>query len=442
MSTEAPGIISVTELNRMARLALERSLPSCWVAGELSNLSRASSGHWYFTLKDPQASVRCAMFRGRNQFVDWSPREGEQVEIRAQATLYEARGDYQLIVDAMRHAGQGRLFEAFLRLKAKLEAEGLFASERKRPLPAFPLRIGIITSPQGAALHDVLTTLKLRWPVAHVTLYPTQVQGGNAAGQIAAAIGLASASASCDVLLLVRGGGSLEDLQAFNEEVVARAIAACSLPLVSGVGHETDFSIADFTADLRAPTPTGAAQLATPDQAELRQHLLHWAERLTQGYVQRLNQHAQMLDGLFRRLRHPADQVAQQRMQLRHLGQRLSYALRSHSATQQRRSTALSSRLSSARPQFDPLRQRVHHLITRCRIALGNGLHTQQEKLSALQGDLHHLNPTAVLARGYSIVRDRQGNILRKADDLSLGQDVAVDLAQGGFNAVVSGIRE
>ncbi len=442
MSTDAPGIISVTELNRRARLALEKSMPSCWVAGELSNLSRAGSGHWYFTLKDNQASVRCAMFRGRNQFVDWSPREGEQVEIRAQATLYEARGEYQLIVDAMRHAGQGRLFEAFLRLKEKLEAEGLFAPERKRPLPSFPLRIGIVTSPQGAALHDVLTTLKQRWPVAQVILYPTLVQGDNAAEQIAKAILQADTDTSCDVLLLVRGGGSLEDLWAFNEEVVARAIAACKLPLVSGVGHETDFSIADFTADLRAPTPTGAAQLATPDQVELRQHLLHLAGRMTHSHVQRINQQAQMLDGLFRRLRHPAEQVAQQCMQLRNLEQRLGYALSSNCASGQRRTTSLANRLHNVRPQAKPARGQVNNLITRCHVSLGNSLHSRREKLRSLQGDLHHLNPTAVLERGYSIVRDHQGTIIRRANDLCHGQELAVDLAQGGFTAKVSGIRE
>lgn len=438
----SPSIISVTELNRLARMALEKSLPSCWVAGELSNLTRASSGHWYFTLKDSQASVRCAMFRARNQFVDWNPREGEQVEIRAQPTLYEARGEYQLVVDAMRHAGQGRLFEAFLRLKERLDKEGLFAPERKRALPAMPRHIGVITSPQGAALHDVLTTLNKRWPLARITLYPTQVQGANAAGQVANAIRLADEQATCDLLLLVRGGGSLEDLWAFNEEVVARAIAACNLPLVSGVGHETDFSIADFVADLRAPTPTGAAQLATPDQVELRQHIQQLAGRLTKTYTHAINQHAQRLDGLFRRLRHPADRLAKQRQMLLQLGQRLAYVFRSHCAGLGMHSNALAHRLASARPQCGPRREHVTQLMTRARSSLTTGLLHRQARLDSLRGNLHHLNPAAVLERGYSIVRDQTGKVIRQAVELAPGQEVTVDLARGGFGANVTDIRD
>jgi exodeoxyribonuclease VII large subunit len=282
MNGESP-ILSVSDLNRMARLTLERGIPQVWVTGELSNLTRAASGHWYFTLKDSQAAVRCAMFRNRNLFMDWVPENGLRVELRAQPTLYEPRGEFQLSVEVMRRAGLGALYEAFARLKERLEREGLFDAARKRPLPPYPSQIGLITSPQAAALRDVLTTLRRRWPLARVLLYPTPVQGEGAAEAIAAALATAGARGECQVLLLVRGGGSIEDLWAFNEEVVARAIAACPIPVVSGIGHETDFTIADFVADRRAPTPTGAAQLATPDAGELAQHLHHLARQSHPG---------------------------------------------------------------------------------------------------------------------------------------------------------------
>ncbi|MGQ9686462.1 MAG: exodeoxyribonuclease VII large subunit, partial [Thiobacillaceae bacterium] len=305
-----PPILSVSELNRMARLMLERGIPLVWVTGEISNLTRATSGHWYFTLKDSQAAVRCAMFRNRNQFMDWVPENGMRVELRAQPTLYEPRGEFQLSVEVMRRAGLGALYEAYARLKERLQREGLFDEARKRPLPAYPRRIGIVTSPKAAALRDVLTTLARRWPLTRVIIYPTPVQGEGAAEAIAAALRTAGERAECDVLLLVRGGGSIEDLWSFNAEVVARAIAASPIPVVCGVGHETDFTIADFVADRRAPTPTGAAQLATPDAEELRQHLRHLARRLTLDQRRRLHTLAQRLDGLAQRLRHPAEQLA------------------------------------------------------------------------------------------------------------------------------------
>jgi len=259
-------VLSVSELNRMARRALESQLPLLWVEGEVSNFTRAASGHWYFAIKDASAQVRCVMFRGRNQFADFTPANGDHVEVRALPSLYEARGEFQLGVEQIRRAGAGRLYEAYLRLKAKLEAEGLFDPAKKRPLPRFPRRVGIVTSPQAAALHDVLTALARRMPGLPVVIYPTPVQGASAGAQIAAAIRAAGARAECDVLLVCRGGGSLEDLWAFNDEMVARAIAASPLPVVSGVGHETDFTLADFAADLRArrppPPPNSPARCA------------------------------------------------------------------------------------------------------------------------------------------------------------------------------------
>src|SRR5574340_462515 len=269
----AAPVISVSELNRSARQILEQRLPLLWVAGEISNFTQAASGHWYFSLKDDKAQVRCAMFRMKSQYLDWLPENGMQVEVRAQPTLYEPRGEYQLAVENMRRAGLGALYEAFEKLKGRLEKEGLFAAARKKALPAFPRRIGIITSPAAAALRDVLTTLRRRMPNIPVLIYPVPVQGEGAAQKIAAAIQLAGQRRECDVLILCRGGGSIEDLWAFNEEVVARAIAACEIPVICGVGHETDFTIADFAADRRAPTPTAAAELATPHRADLLQRL-------------------------------------------------------------------------------------------------------------------------------------------------------------------------
>lgn len=437
-----PAVISVAELNRLARLAVEREFPVLWVAGELSNFTQAASGHWYFTLKDEQASVRCAMFRNRNQFVDWRPANGMHVEVRAQPTLYEPRGEFQLSVEAMRRAGLGALYEAFARLKERLEREGLFDPGRKRPLPPYPRAIGIVTSPQAAALRDVLTTLARRWPAARVILYPTPVQGEGAAPQIAAAIGRAGQRAECEVLLLVRGGGSLEDLWAFNEEVVARAIAACPIPVVAGVGHETDFSIADFVADARAPTPTGAAQLATPDAAELAQHLAHLKRRLDMDLRRRLATLAQRLDGLAQRLRHPAERLAQQRRHLAQLARRLALAQSARLAVLRQALRHGQTRLRAALPRPERHRQQLDHLAQRLSRATALLLAQRRARLAALAAHLQHLNPQAVLARGYSIVRRADGLIVRASHELSIGSAVEITLAQGLANASITGLSD
>ena len=269
-SLAAPApILTISLLNRLARERLESAFPLCWVAGEVSNLTIASSGHAYFSLKDSSAQVRCVMFRNRAQLLGWRLENGQHIEARVLVTLYEARGDFQLNVETARKAGVGNLYEQFVRLKEKLEREGLFAEERKRPLPAFPRRLGVVTSLQAAALRDVLSTLKRRAPHLEIVLYPTLVQGEEAPAQIVAALETASRRSECDVLILCRGGGSLEDLWAFNDETVARAIRACRVPVVAGIGHETDFTIADFAADRRAATPTAAAELAAPERAAL-----------------------------------------------------------------------------------------------------------------------------------------------------------------------------
>ncbi|MFN9775781.1 MAG: exodeoxyribonuclease VII large subunit, partial [Burkholderiales bacterium] len=320
----ARDILTVGQLNRAVAGLLERSFPLLWVSGEISNLTRAASGHWYFSLKDAQASVRAVMFRGRNQHVAFSPANGDRVEVRAQVALYEARGDFQLNVEQMREAGAGDLYQQFLRLKARLEAEGLFDEDRKRPIPASPARIGVVTSPQAAALRDVLTTLARRAPQVPVVLYPASVQGPQAPGELVRALAAAAARAEVDVLLLVRGGGAIEDLWAFNDEGLARAIAASPIPVISGVGHETVFTIADFVADLRAPTPTGAATRAVPDRAELLATLARERHRLVQAWRRQAEQREQRLDTATRLLRPPSLQVAQRVARVEQLARRLA----------------------------------------------------------------------------------------------------------------------
>src|SRR4051812_8897786 len=301
-SEKSSRVINVSELNRLAKELIERNLPLMWVAGEISNFTRATSGHCYFSLKDAQAQVRCVMFRHKAQLHDWKPENGMQIEVRATPSFYEARGEFQLNIEAMRRAGLGSLYAAFEQLKAKLAAEGLFAEEAKQILPRFPRAIGIVTSTQAAALRDVLTTLKRRMPSIPVFIYPAPVQGEGAAAKLAQAIATADARAECDVLIMCRGGGSIEDLWAFNEEVVARAIHACTLPVISAVGHETDFTIADFVADVRAPTPTAAAQLACPNCVDLREGAAHLYHRLKRVMERALERRMQHVDGLARRL--------------------------------------------------------------------------------------------------------------------------------------------
>jgi exodeoxyribonuclease VII large subunit len=391
-------VLSVTELNRMARDVLERSFPLFWISGEISNMTRAASGHWYFSLKDSSAQVRCVMFRGRNSYLDWQPREGDKVEARAVVTLYEARGDFQLTVEFLQRAGLGALFEAYERLKQKLEAEGLFDPARKHPIPEHPRRIGIVTSPDAAALHDVLTTLRRRMPSIPVVIYPTPVQGKEAGAKIAAAIDTAGARNECDVLIICRGGGSIEDLWQFNEEIVARAIAACPIPTISGVGHETDFTIADFAADRRAPTPTAAAEMVAPDSAVLLRQLQQVQQQMARQMGYLLQRRMQQLDYLAKRLLSPAQQIRNQGGHLNQLSLRLNTAMRSR-------------------------------------------LQRQQQALLRLEQNLHHLNPTGVLSRGYALVLDAEGRVVRASSQLQIGEQVSLTLAEGAADATISQIK-
>lgn len=388
-------VMTVTELNRLARSVLEQSFPLFWVSGEISNFTRAASGHWYFSLKDSGAQVRCVMFKGRNSYIDFMPREGDKVEARCNVTLYEARGDFQLTVEFIQRAGLGALFEAFEKLKNKLAQEGLFDPSNKKPIPQHPKQIGIVTSADAAALRDVLTTLKRRMPNIPVVIYPTPVQGKGAAELIAKAIHTANQRAECDVLIICRGGGSIEDLWQFNEEIVAHAIAQSRIPTISGVGHETDFTIADFVADVRAATPTAAAELAVPARDTLLNSLKQLHLHLSRSIQFNLQQRAQALDYLARRLISPLDKIAQQHLQL----------------------TQIQNRLTNLMQQ-----QLVY----------------KQQQLLRLSQSLQHLNPRAVLTRGYALVQDMQGNIINSSTQLKDGDAVKLTLGSGTADAAIT----
>jgi exodeoxyribonuclease VII large subunit len=439
MGWNAP--ISVSELNLLARQLIEQNIALLWVGGEVSNLTHAASGHCYFSLKDDRAQVRCVMFRHRMQQLDWAPVNGMQVEVRACPTLYEMRGEFQLAVDFMRRAGLGPLYEAFARLKTRLEKEGLFALERKKPLPAFPRRIGVVTSTAAAALHDVLTTLRRRMPALPVILYPAPVQGEGAAQKIAVAIGEASARHECDVLVLCRGGGSIEDLWAFNEERVARAISTCAIPVVCGVGHETDFTIADFVADARAPTPTAAAELASPNRGELvaRLHALH--DRIAAALVRGLEQRMQQVDYLGRRLAHPGERIRAQEQHLAHLHTRMERALSHALVRSGLRLTTLRHRLTAGAPDL-PGEQRLQRRIAqRLTTAMEQSLQRWNAGLLGLDAHLNALSPQQVLQRGYSIVSRLDGCIVRDGSQLALGDDVTMTFARGNARATINDTR-
>ncbi len=436
LATPAP-VIPVSLLNRMARERLESAFPLCWVAGEISNLTYAASGHVYFTLKDAQAQVRCVMYRNRAQLLGWRLANGQRIEARVLVTLYEARGDFQLNVENARQAGTGNLYEEFLRRKARLDAEGLFAPEHKRDLPAFPRRIGLITSPQAAALRDVLTTLRRRAPQVGVVLYPTPVQGTGAAREIVAALRMAGERKECDLLILCRGGGSLEDLWEFNDEALARAIRACPLPVISGVGHETDFTLADFAADCRAPTPTAAAELAAPARDTLLDTLAAQRRQLQRQWQTALQHRQQALDLLALRLVHPAEQIARQRRQLDHLAHRLGGALAQTCARRRQALGALGQRLTVARPQTERAARRLDALAHRLDAAGRQTLDERRANLARFAAALAHLNPQAVLERGYSLVTDEHGVIVRDSRTLEPNARIAVCFRHGRAEATV-----
>jgi len=477
-------VYTPSRLNKEARLMLERGFAALWVEGEISNLSRPSSGHWYFSLKDAAAQLRCVMFRQKNMLIPFAPKDGMHVQIRGRVSLYEARGDYQFLVDHMEEAGEGALRRRFELLKAKLAAEGLFESERKRPRPTLPRRIGVITSPTGAAVRDVLNVLRRRFCSIPVLIYPVPVQGAAAAAQIAAAIRLASRRAECDVLILARGGGSLEDLWAFNEESVARAMYECSIPIVSGIGHEVDYTIADFVADLRAPTPSGAAELVAPDCNEWTRRFAHNGRRLVAALRRGIERQDERMTWLQRRLAqvHPGVELRQRAQRLDDLEQRLTRAVR-HTVLAHRsalaediarlRQASPLLRLTNARARLQTaevhlknvMRHGMHdrHVILRDQLArlrhaaptlrlaqararvtahesslprlLRKRIETLRSRCDVAGGRLNAVSPLATLQRGYAIVTNANGNVVTDSSTLAAGDLVTARLAQGSLRA-------
>jgi exodeoxyribonuclease VII large subunit len=427
--------ITVSLLNRAVAGLLARSFQLVRVRGEIANFTRASSGHWYFTLKDDRAQVRCAMFRGRNVLAGFAPREGDEVEVLAQVGLYEARGEYQLTVEALRRSGLGQLYERFLQLKTRLQAEGLF--DVKRPLPGFPRAIGVVTSLQAAALRDVLAALARRSPHATVIVYPTPVQGEGAGDRIAAVLQTVSRRAEVDVVLLVRGGGSIEDLWSFNEETVARAIRACAVPVVVGVGHESDVTIADFAADVRAPTPTAAAEMAVPDRLSLLQAVDDRSAQLRRIMRARLQQVQQRLDYSQRALASPRAPLQALAERVHALTLRTGHALSGRIVGLRRRSDDLAARGRRMAPKTEV----AQHLTQRRRAALSAAgrhlLRGYEGRLRTLAARLEALDPHAVLARGYALAADANGRVVTDAAQLAAGDLLGLRFARGRASARV-----
>lgn len=440
-------VYTVSHLNREVRALLDRGFALLWIEGELSNFSRPSSGHWYFSLKDRDSQVRCAMFRMRNQFIGFAPAEGMQVLVRARVTLYEPRGDYQLVVEHMEEAGDGLLRCAFEELKKRLAAEGLFDPAHKKPLPPLPRRIGVITSPSGAAIHDILTVLRRRFPAIPVLIYPVLVQGTAAAPAIARMIRRAGEAGDCDVLILARGGGSLEDLWPFNDEAVARAIHACPLPIVSGVGHEVDVTIADLVADHRAPTPSAAAELVSPNGAEWAQAFAAREKRLLQRLLHLQLAKRQQLNWLTKRLDqcHPGRRLRDQSQRLDELEQRLYHAWR----VQLRDGCACLVALDAHLHQHNPRRRLRQYLLQREHLArcltqlMRARLQQHRQRLAVLSRALDTVSPLATLNRGYAIVqRASNGVIVRDADAVNIGDRIEARIARGRLICTVDEKRQ
>ncbi len=446
--TNSAELLSVSQLNRLAKQLLEDCFPRVRVLGEISNLARPSSGHWYFTLKDKNAQIRCAMFRSRNMAVRFAPAPGQQVEVTGRVSLYEGRGDYQLIVDTLQQAGAGALALAFEQLKQELMAAGWFDSARKRPLPGRIEHIAVVTSATGAAIRDILTVLRRRWPAMRISILPVMVQGEAAAGQIAAAIACANrlvqrGQADFDVILTSRGGGSLEDLWPFNERIVAQAIYDSALPVVSAVGHEVDFTIADFVADLRAPTPSAAAEILSPDRAAIAADIEALDAELLRRLLRRLQQHQQQLRALSARLRHPGQRLREQAQRLDERELRLQRATRARLASLQQRLNAARRHLEAMSPQRQLRQQRLQLQQAEHRLqqAWQHGLREQRLRLQRSTQLLRSLSPESTLQRGYAIVTDSTGKLLTDAGALTAGNRVHTRLKRGRFEAEVTTVE-
>ena len=437
-------IFSVSQLNRQAKQLLETHLPLIWVSGELSSLSRPSSGHWYFTLKDERAQVRCAMFKNANQRLRWQVETGKQVLVRARVSLYEGRGDYQLIVEHMEEAGTGALQRAFELLKSKLQNEGLFDPDRKQALPAAPKHIGVITSPTGAAIQDILSVLKRRYPIAPVSIMPVAVQGESAAGEINQALRKAEQSRLFDVLIITRGGGSMEDLWPFNDEALARTIAACKTPIISAVGHEIDFTICDFVADMRAPTPSASAEIATPDISEWQIQIDRVEQQLQSRIFAVLSEKTRTLGNLSKRLRHPQERINLQTQQYAALKKRLQKAMRYqlHDYLQQLSHSSQRLNRSNPKQRLAQHQQALKQIGKRLQTSINNSIQTKQQSIKQFAGLLQAVSPLNVLSRGYAVTRDEQGKAMTDSAQIKVGDTVNTQLNKGYFTSQVIDIKK
>ena len=448
MSADAQSrdIYSVSRLNSEIRYLLEGSFPLLWLEGEISNLATPRSGHAYFSLKDAHAQVRCALFRGKRQLLRFQPEDGDQVLVRARISLYEARGEFQLIIEHMEPSGEGALQRAFEELKNKLSREGLFDTDRKQALPAYPKKIGVITSPTGAALRDILHVLKRRAPGLPIVVYPAAVQGEQAPSELTRALQFAEQRAECDVLILARGGGSLEDLAAFNDEALARTVAKTTIPVISAVGHEVDFSITDFVADLRAPTPSAAAELATPDLSRFDETLekqllrlrrsLHHRMEVTNSQLHLLRQKLQLL--------HPAGRLRQQQQQLDDLDSQLVKEINDQLKHRQQAINYLSIRLKNLAPKkkIQALRTQCQQIQRQLQQTARIQLEQKQVRVAALARELNAISPLQTLVRGYSITQVAEdGTIIRSAESVQPGQKIETQLHEGVIISTVDSTR-
>ncbi|XXQ68690.1 exodeoxyribonuclease VII large subunit [Neisseriaceae bacterium B1] len=426
-----PAAISVSELNAIAKTLLETHFQGFWVSGEVSNLTRAASGHYYFSLKDQGAQVRCAMFKFAAARLSAPLKEGDHIEVSGKISIYEARGEFQISVNEVRQVGLGRLFERYEKLKQQLQAEGLFAPERKQMLPENPRTIGLVTSLAAAALRDVLTTLRRRAPHIPVVIYPTPVQGAGSEKQVAAAIEAANARAEVDVLIVCRGGGSIEDLWAFNEEVAVRAIAASKLPIVSGVGHETDFTLSDFAADVRAPTPTAAAELVSPNRAEFIQRVNSFQAALTYFLRQYYENAVQKTDFLAQKLVNPRQNLRVQQQQLQQQQHLLRYALRNQIQAHKQQLAQLNQTVRHAKPDVAQQKVQLQRFQAGLNQAAQQFFRQQQTRVARQSDVLEAVSPQRILQRGFAVVQDSRGKVVQNANALKAGQKLSVILAEG-----------
>ena len=428
-------IFSVSELNRTVRQLLETHLPLLWVEGEISNFARPASGHWYLTLKDGQAQVRCAMFRNSNMRVNFKPANGTQVLVRCRVGLYEGRGDYQLIIEHMEEAGFGALQRQFEILKQKLVSEGLFASEHKQEMPSSVRHVGVVTSPTGAAVKDILAVLKRRFPAIKVSIFATAVQGEQAAGQIISAIESANHQAQCDVLIVGRGGGSLEDLWPFNEESVARAMFASKIPVIGAVGHEVDFTIADFVADLRAPTPSAAAELISPDGDDILRQFIGFEILLADAIARKTTTLAQRVDSLKKRLRHPGHKLQEQAQHLDHLDIRLRRAMNNRLQQQRQQMNTVQSKLARVHPgeAISHYHQLLAMYVKQMSRSVKQRIELSQSRTAQAMHLLDTVSPLKTLGRGYSIIRDNQGGVVKSVTGVSAGDKLKSQVVDGAI---------